>query len=194
MRTVMRRSDLFLPAISAFLRPTGGALKSVLTAFGLILMEKRFIDRTDSESFRELYDQLAQAEALSAWMIAEYHVYNNVEQSRYDIVSRYLTNSAFEVAHLPLMIRDRSRADERTEHPESQDLQAGDNTGPDLLAGRASPARSKAGQPDHDRPRRRRNDRPTEQQELRPRIAPVPRQRRHVRVHGPVAGLNPRRE
>jgi hypothetical protein len=89
--------------ISGYLRP-GDKLKSVLSAYGLVLMEKRIIGRTDSVSLRDLYDQLAQAEALASWMIAEYHVYNNVELTRDQILARYTKDTNAEVAGLPPMI------------------------------------------------------------------------------------------
>jgi hypothetical protein len=89
--------------ISSFLRP-GDKLTSVLSAYGLVLMEKRIIGRTDSVALRDLYDQLAQAEALASWMVAEYHVYNNVQLSRDQILARYTKDTAAEVAGLPPMI------------------------------------------------------------------------------------------
>ena len=89
--------------ISGYLRPSD-KLQSVLTAYGLVLMEKRTIGRSDSVAMHELYDQLAQAEALAAWMVAEYHVYANVELSRDDIYRRFAADSKLERDQLPPMI------------------------------------------------------------------------------------------
>ena len=89
--------------ISGYLRPSD-KLQSVLTAYGLVLMEKRIISRSDSVAMQELYDQLAQAEALAAWMVAEYHVYANVELSRDDIYRRFAADSKLERDQLPPMI------------------------------------------------------------------------------------------
>ena len=50
----------------------GVASGSVMTIFGRVLMAGRFITRSDSESLRALYENLAQTEALACWMDAEY--------------------------------------------------------------------------------------------------------------------------
>jgi hypothetical protein len=89
-------------AISNFLRPT--VLGNVLTDFGKDVMTKRIIGRSDSEAMRALYDELAQGEALAAWMIAEYHVLDNRQTTRDAIFARYAQNTADEEAGLPPMI------------------------------------------------------------------------------------------
>jgi hypothetical protein len=89
-------------AISNFLRPS--VLGNVLTDFGKDVMTKRIIGRSDSEAMRALYDELAQAEALAAWMIAEYHVLDNRQTTRDAIFARYAQNTADEEAGLPPMI------------------------------------------------------------------------------------------
>lgn len=95
------RLDRLDTLISNYLRP---GTQSVLTAYGKVLMEKRIIGRSDSESLRDLYDQLAHGEALAAWMSAEYHVQDDVDLSRDAILTRFLHNSTAEVGDLPPMI------------------------------------------------------------------------------------------
>jgi hypothetical protein len=113
---VTRREDLFAKdytargidrtdtVLSNFLRPNT-ATGSVLTDFGAVLMEKPVIGHSDSVSMRELYDQLAQAEAMSAWMQAEFHVLDSTSGvTRDTIYQRFETNTAAEQAALPPMI------------------------------------------------------------------------------------------
>lgn len=113
---VGRRQDLFAQeydvrgisrtdtVLSNFLRPNT-ATGSVLTDFGAVLMEKPVIGHSDSVSMRELYTELAQAEAMSAWMQAEYHVLDTTGGVTRDTVyQRFATNTAAEQATLPPMI------------------------------------------------------------------------------------------
>ena len=95
------RLDRLDTLISNYLR---AGTQSVVTAYGKVLMEKRIIGHSDSESLRDLYDQLAHGEALAAWMSAEYHVEDDVDLSRDAILTRFLHNSTAEVAELPPMI------------------------------------------------------------------------------------------
>lgn len=77
---------------------------SVLTAYGKYLMTKRYLTRADSESLVGIYNDLAQGEALAAWMEAEYYTYYNVNESSEHVFKAYEADRQAEHDGLPPMI------------------------------------------------------------------------------------------
>jgi hypothetical protein len=90
--------EIIAREISNALRP-GQLSDSVLTAYGRTLMSKRFLTGDDSAALKALYDELAQGEALAAWMSAEYFSKYTAIHGNQQVFQSYLDNVAHE--HLP---------------------------------------------------------------------------------------------
>ena len=88
--------------------PSAGAT-SILSARGKVLMAKGYITAKDSQELRDLYETIAQQQALAVYINAEFEALqengDGVHQGlANDIVTRWETNQAAELAALPPVI------------------------------------------------------------------------------------------
>jgi hypothetical protein len=88
--------------------PSAGAT-SILSARGKVLMAKGYLTAEDSQELRDLYDMIAQQQALAVYINAEFQALQENgdgvhQQLANDIVTRWRTNQAAEFAALPPVI------------------------------------------------------------------------------------------
>ena len=88
--------------------PSAGAT-SILSARGKVLMAKGYLTAEDSQELRDLYDMIAQQQALAVYINAEFQALqengDGVHQGlANDVVTRWKTNQAAEFAALPPVI------------------------------------------------------------------------------------------
>ncbi|CAB5068562.1 MAG: hypothetical protein F2942_08230 [Actinobacteria bacterium] len=88
--------------------PSAGAT-SILSARGKVLMAKGYVTAEDSQELRDLYDTIAQQQALAVYINAEFEALQEngdglYQQNANDIVTRWRTNQAAELAALPPVI------------------------------------------------------------------------------------------
>lgn len=88
--------------------PSAGAT-SILSARGKVLMAKGYLTAEDSQELRDLYDTIAQQQALAVYINAEFEALQEngdgtYQQNANDIVTRWKTKQAVELAALPPVI------------------------------------------------------------------------------------------
>ncbi|KLR62115.1 hypothetical protein IMCC26207_105191 [Actinobacteria bacterium IMCC26207] len=92
-----------------YIVPTQRGVISILSARGKVLMAKGYLTAEDSQELRDLYDQIAQSQALAVYINAEFWALQEKGTGTYqknanNVVTQWRTNQAAELAALPPVI------------------------------------------------------------------------------------------